>query len=94
MLHTLLLASDVLTAVPNPTATEPPGFAGINTMLGWIKWGCYLACLVGVLVAAGLWAVDRWGRGQGGEHVKGIATSVLAAVVVGAAGAVINAVAT
>lgn len=94
MLHTLLLASDVLAVVPNPTAGQPPGFDGINTILGWIKWGCYAACLVGVLIAAGLWAIDRWGRGGGGEHVKGIATSVVAAIVVGAAGALINAVAT
>lgn len=94
MLHTLLLASDVLAVVPNPTAGQPPGFAGILVVLGWVKWGCYALCLVGVLIAAGLWAVDRWGRGGSGEHVTGIAISVIAAIVVGAAGGLINAVAT
>lgn len=94
MLHTLLLASDVLAVVPNPVAAKPPGFDGVDTILTWIKWGCYIACFVGLLYAAGAWALDRAGRGGGGEHVISISKSVLAAIIVGAAGGLINAVAT
>lgn len=96
MIHVLLLTSDVLAVVPNPTAAEPPGFGGINTILTWIKWACYIACLVGLLGAAGAWALDRFGngRGGGGDHVQGIVKSILAAIVVGAAGLLINTVAT
>lgn len=93
MLHALLLMVDVLAVVPNPAAEQPPGFGGILTVMGWIKFGCYLACLAGLLVAAGLWALDRAGRG-GGNHVTGIVIAVVAAIVVGAAPSLINAVAT
>lgn len=94
MLHVLLLASDVLAIVPNPAAEQPPGFGGILTVVGWIKFGCYLACLVGLLIAAALWVLDRSGRGGGSDHFKGIVYAVVGAIAIGAAPSLINAVAT
>ena len=91
MLHKLPLVVDVLMVVPNPTAAQPDGLEGIDVLLGWVMWGCYIACFVGLLYGIGTWVLDRVGRG-GGEHMLSISKAFLGALLIGAGGGLINAV--
>ena len=51
---------------PQPGNTQPPGTAGLLTMLSWASWIVSFLCVVGVLLVAGTMAV-RHHRGEGGE---------------------------
>jgi len=71
--------------VPNPHGVQPPGTAGLTTVLNWTFWGVTFLCVVGVLMVAGAMAVSHR-RGEGGEHLAKLGW-VLGACVLGAAGA-------
>src|SRR5690348_2866354 len=49
---------------PQPGNTQPPGTAGLLTMLSWASWIVSFLCVVGVLLVAGTMAV-RHHRGEG-----------------------------
>lgn len=71
--------------IPSPHGEQPPGTAGLTTVLNWTFWGVTFLCVVGVLMVAGAMAVSHR-RGEGGEHLAKLGW-VLGACVLGAAGA-------
>jgi len=58
-------------AVPNPAATQPPGTAGLTTLLNWGAWVVTLLCVAGVLLVAAKMAVSHR-RGEGSEAVASL----------------------
>jgi hypothetical protein len=80
-----------LADVPNPgTGIQPPGTAGLVTILQWVAWVVCGICVAGVLMVAGRMAVMH-NRGEGGQHMVGIAYVLGACVLVGAASALVGA---
>ena len=78
-------------AVFNPgTGQQPPGTGGLTTILQWIAWIVCGICVAGVLMVAGRMAVMH-NRGEGGQHMVGIAYVLGACVLVGAASALVGA---
>jgi hypothetical protein len=94
-LHTLTLAAtntstDLLAAVPDPgQGTEPPGAAAILTVLSWLAWAVFAACVAGVLVVAIKLAL-AFRRGEGGEAVGQLGWVLGAAIIGSSAAAIIG----
>lgn len=87
----LAVAALHASGVPNPgTGTQPPGTGGLITILKWVAWVVSGICVVGVLMVAGRMAVMH-NRGEGGQHMTGIAYVLAACVLVGAASALVGA---
>ena len=84
-------------AVTNPGQGTPPPTAGakIDTVVSWIAWLTFAACLVGVLVSSIALAFERGGLGGGGAgqgHMK-LLWSLGACVVAASASALVGALA-
>jgi hypothetical protein len=80
-----------LVGAPNPgTGTQPPGTAGLLTILRWAAWVVSGICVLGIFVVAGRMAVLH-NRGEGGQHMTGLAMVLGACVLVAAAGPLVNA---
>ena len=84
-------------AVTDPgQGVAPPG-AGtkIDTIVSWIAWLTFAACLVGVLVSAIGLAFERggWGGGGGGQGHMKLLWSLGACVVAASASALVGALA-
>ena len=79
------LASPAVAAgnAPVPTYVQPPGTAGLTTILGYGAWTVAFLCTVGILLVAGTMAVKHR-RGEGGETLGALGW-VLGACVLGAA---------
>ena len=83
-------------AVTNPGGGTPPPTAGpkIDTVVSWIAWLTFAACLVGILVSAIALAFDRGGIGGGGgqAHMR-LLWSLGACIVAASASALVGALA-
>lgn len=94
-LHALTLAAassttDLLAAIPDPgQGTEPPGATAILTVLSWIAWIVFAACVAGVLVVAIKLAL-AFRRGEGGEAVGQLGWVLGAAILGSSAAAIIG----
>ncbi len=93
-LHTVIAATgDVLAAlpatVPNPDAVQPPGTEGFVTIMGWGKWVALAVCILGLIVAGALMAVNSR-RGEGGEHVGKIGMALAGVIVISAAASLVG----
>jgi hypothetical protein len=75
---------------PQPGNTQPPGTAGLLTMLSWASWIVSFLCVVGVLLVAGTMAV-RHHRGEGGEALGRLGWVLGACVLGSGAGAIAGA---
>lgn len=75
---------------PQPGNAQPPGTAGLLTMLGWASWTVSFLCVVGVLLVAGTMAV-RHHRGEGGEALGRLGWVLGACVLGSGAGAIAGA---
>ena len=85
VLHGLQSASP-----PNPgTGTPPPGFDKVNLILKWLAWLVAAACVAGILIVGGQMAL-RHQRGEGGQHVAGLAWVLAACVLVAAASGIVG----
>ncbi|MFD6095139.1 hypothetical protein ACFVWN_25225 [Nocardiopsis flavescens] len=63
------------------TSQAPPGLdGGFLTILGWAKWVALAVCVLGLIVAGAVMAIQSR-RGEGGEHMSKIGM-VLAGVIV------------
>lgn len=78
------IAAVVLADIPNPAPTQPPGTSGIVTLMGWLKWGGFIACGVGIIISIILWVIHSR-RGDDDEGISGIGKGLIAVVIVGAA---------
>ncbi|MEU0491074.1 hypothetical protein ACOQFV_06550 [Nocardiopsis changdeensis] len=75
LLHPLALGIDEV------TSQAPPGLdGGFLTILGWAKWVALAVCVLGLIVAGAVMAIQSR-RGEGGEHMSKIGM-VLAGVIV------------
>ena len=93
-LHSVITtATDVLAAlpgqVPDPDPVQPPGTEGFITIMGWGKWVALAICILGLIAAGALMAVQSR-RGEGGEHVGKIGMALGGVIVISAAGALVG----
>lgn len=92
MIHTLSYTAQalLLAAAPDPGAgIAPPGSDKIVTVLGWVAWLVFAACVAGILFCAGKMAVNHR-RGEGAEHASGLAYTLAACIVAGSASAIVG----
>jgi hypothetical protein len=79
-----------LAAPVNPGAgVAPPGADKVTTVLSWIAWLVFAACVAGILFCAGKMAVNHR-RGEGAEHASGLAYTLAACIVAGAASSIVG----
>jgi hypothetical protein len=69
LIHALALHTQAIRAlplaggVPNPAPQAPPGLASkVSTLLGWWKWGSFIAGLFGLIACGAMMAVGRRNR--------------------------------
>lgn len=87
--HTSLLQAGLVPMDSGPVA--PPGVATkTNTVIGWAKWGCFAACIFGLVFVATKLAVSNK-RGEGEDHAKSLGAVMVGAILCGAAGSLIQA---
>lgn len=92
-LHALADAGqNVLLAAPDPSkgGGNPPGWDKLTTVLHWVFQVVTVLCVAGVLIVGGRMAVT-YRRGDGGEHMGGLAAVMFACVLVGSASALVTA---
>ena len=94
-LHAILTAANDFAAllpqadIPNPAPVQPPGTNGFVTIMGWVKWVALAVCVIGIIVAGALMAINSR-RGEGGEHVKTFVAILVGVMVIGAATALVG----
>ncbi|MBB2925584.1 hypothetical protein [Cellulomonas cellasea] len=94
ILSTVTLATaQVITAIPDPDAVQPPGTQGLTDILSWAKWVALAICLLGIFTAGALMAINQR-RGEGGEHTGRIGMALGGVVVISAAATLIGFLAT
>ncbi|MFI6575234.1 hypothetical protein ACIBFB_05490 [Nocardiopsis sp. NPDC050513] len=85
MNETITLAAEAAAMVPafdiEVQTQAPEGLqGGFTTILGWAKWVALAVCVLGLIVAGAVMAIQSR-RGEGGEHMSKIGM-VLAGVIV------------
>ena len=80
-----LLAADITV----PAAVQPPGTAGLLTVLGWGAWIVTLICIAGIFAVAAKMAFSHR-RGEGSEAVGQLGWVMGACVLIAAAGPIVN----
>ena len=75
--------------VPNPTPEQPPGTEGIITFMNCVSWIMIIGAVIGFLISAGTLAFAAL-TGREVNSFKGLALSIVAAVLVGSAGAIMQ----
>lgn len=83
--NTLLLAADITV----PASVQPPGTAGLLTVLGWGAWIVTLVCIAGIFAVAAKMAFSHR-RGEGSEAVGQLGWVMGACVLIAAAGPIVN----
>lgn len=73
----------------DPTAKQPPGTEGFTAVMGWAKWVALAVCILGLVVAGAMMAIQSR-RGEGGEHVGKIGMALGGVVVISAAGSLVG----
>ena len=72
-------------------STQPPGTQGLITVVNYLAWGAFAACLVGFVIAAATLAFKHH-RGEEMASMKGLGMSLAGTVLIGAAGAIVGSV--
>ena len=84
------LAGIIPLEVPNPGAgTAPPGSGGFISIMGWAKWVALAVCVLGLIAAGALMAIQSR-RGEGGEHVGKIGMALGGVIIISAAAALVG----
>ncbi|MBA3807751.1 MAG: hypothetical protein H0X28_05070 [Solirubrobacterales bacterium] len=92
MLQVVNHALTVMAAVPNPGQGEaPPGSTGFLTILKWAAWIALGVCVLGVILAGAMMAVQAR-RGEGGEHASRLGWVLGGCIIIGSASALVGAV--
>lgn len=79
----------IATAVPDPAPVQPPGTEGFTALMGWAKWVALAVCILGLIAAGALMAVQSR-RGEGGEHVGKIGMALGGVIVISAAASLVG----
>ena len=74
--------------VPDPNPVQPPGTEGFTSIMGWAKWVALAVCVLGLIAAGALMAIQSR-RGEGGEHVGKIGMALGGVIVISAAGSLV-----
>lgn len=76
------VATDFAGSIPDPGPIRPPGTGGVDTLLGWGKWGGLALCGLAIIGAGASFA---WARkhGEGSEAAKWLGMILLAVMVIG-----------
>ena len=72
-----------------PNSVQPPGTAGLMTVMGWVSWGVTFLCIIGIFLVAGKMAFSHR-RGEGSEAVGQLGWVMGACVLIAAAGPIVN----
>ena len=80
----------VHSVVANVHVRPLPAGSPADTVIGWSKWFCFAACIIGVIFVAVKLAINNR-RGEGEDHAKALAAVLVAAILAGAAGSLIQA---
>ncbi len=80
-----LIAADINV----PASVQPPGTAGLLTVLGWGAWIVTLVCIAGIFAVAAKMAFSHR-RGEGSEAVGQLGWVMGACVLIAAAGPIVN----
>lgn len=83
--------SPVFAGIPNPSPSTPPGMGGLTTILNWLAWAAIIIAVAAALISAGVLAFAAL-SGREMQGFKGFAIALVAAVLVGAVGGLIQAV--
>ena len=83
------LATRLLGAVPDPTPVQPPGTEGFTAIMGWAKWVALAVCVLGIIAAGAMMAIQSR-RGEGGEHVGKIGMALGGVIVISAAASMVG----
>jgi len=83
------VAAQIISAVPDPDPIQPPGTEGFTAIMGWVKWVALAVCVIGLIVAGAMMAVQSR-RGEGGEHVGKIGMALGGVVVISAAASLVG----
>jgi len=83
------LLATILTAVPDPSPIQPPGTQGLTSIMGWVKWVALAICIIGLIVAGAMMAIQSR-RGEGGEHAGKIGMALGGVIVISAAGSLVG----
>ncbi len=75
--------------VPDPNPVQPPGTEGFTSIMGWAKWVALAVCVLGLIAAGALMAIQSR-RGEGGEHVGKIGMALGGVIVISAAGSLVG----
>jgi hypothetical protein len=83
-----------------PAQTVPTGNGGaalpsdvvdkLNTLLAWFKYGGFAGTIMGLIGAAVAMAISHRSGGGLGEHTRGIALAILAAIIIGASATIVG----
>ena len=89
-LTALAASSSLLAADINvPATVQPPGTAGLLTVLSWGAWIVTLVCIAGIFAVAAKMAFSHR-RGEGSEAVGQLGWVMGACVLIAAAGPIVN----
>jgi len=91
VLSALSTAKDnlILADISPPNSVQPPGTAGLMTVMGWVSWGVTFLCIIGIFFVAGKMAFSHR-RGEGSEAVGQLGWVMGACVLIAAAGPIVN----
>ena len=79
------------TAQINESAAGAPGSEGFTTILGWVVWIALAICIMSLIAAGGLLALNHR-RGEAGAHLGRVGTILGAVILISASGAIVAAV--
>ena len=94
VLETIIAASSDIFAlaplgIPNPDPIQPPGTEGFTAVMGWAKWVALAVCILGLIAAGAMMAIQSR-RGEGGEHVGKIGMALGGVILISAASALVG----
>lgn len=87
--HARLSLMEAAGNFPSPNAQQPPGVAGLLTLVNYAAWAFTLICVVALIIAAGKLAMAHQ---RGEQPGTGIVMVLVAAVIGTSAGPILNAV--
>lgn len=79
----------VPTVIPDPDPTQPPGADGILAILGWVKWIALAVCVIGLIIAGAMLAINSR-RGEGGEIAGRVVMALVGVIIISAAAALVG----
>ncbi len=88
----LTTGPDLFTSLPafiDVDPSQPPGTDRLADVMGWVKWISLAICVIGIMIAGGLMAIQSR-RGQGGEHAGTVGMALGGVIIISAAGALVG----